>query len=107
MSAVAASENPEPRGRPDAGQETRAREIAVDRIADAESVELVRKAVSDPHAEAYLSADRLHNEVRRLEARVAEVRRLGGPYRRVDLSESVRDLLARLEAGATLSTYVH
>jgi len=77
----------------------------VERIA--ESVELVRKAVSEPHAEAYLSADRLHREVRQLEARVAQVRRLGGPYRRVALSDDVRDLLARLEAGATLSTYVH
>jgi hypothetical protein len=77
----------------------------VERIA--ESVELVRKAVSEPHAEAYLSADRLHREVRHLEARVAQIRRLGGSYRRVDISDDVRGLLARLEAGATLSTYVH
>jgi hypothetical protein len=70
-------------------------------------MELVRKAMEDPHAQAYLAADRLHEEVRRLQARLARVRRRGGAYRDIELSESVRDLLARLEAGTTLSTYVH
>ncbi|MCX5683000.1 MAG: hypothetical protein NT049_04870, partial [Planctomycetota bacterium] len=61
----------------------------------------------DPQTQAYLSADRLHDEVRRLQARLAQVRKRGGAYREVDFSEDVRDLLGRLEAGATLSQYVH
>jgi len=79
----------------------------VDRPTESQGMELVRKAMDNPYAQAYLSADRLHEEVRRLQARLARVKRLGGAYRDVELSESVRDLLARLEAGATLSTYVH
>jgi hypothetical protein len=69
--------------------------------------ELVRKMMDSPDAEAYLSADRLHREVRRLETRLARVQARGGAYRDVELSDDVRGLLARLEAGATLSTYVH
>jgi hypothetical protein len=79
----------------------------VDRLTDCEGVDLVRKAMDDPHAEAYLAPDRLHREIRRLQARLTQVRRLGGAYGRVEFSEDVRDLLGRLEAGATLSTYVH
>jgi len=79
----------------------------VDRNAHVEGLDLVRKAMDDPHAEAYLSADRLRQEVRRLETRVKQVQGRGGAYRDVELSEGVRDLLSRLEAGATLSTYIH
>ena len=79
----------------------------MDRTDEVQGVELVRKAMEDPQAQAYLSADRLHREVRRLQARLARVQRRGGAYCGVELSEGVRDLLARLEAGATLSTYVH
>ena len=79
----------------------------MDRTEETHGMDLVRKAIEDPQAQAYLSADRLHQEVRRLQARLAQVQRRGGAYRHVDLSEGVRDLLARLEAGATLSTYVH
>ena len=71
------------------------------------AVDLIRKAVVDPQTQAFLSADRLHGEVRRLQARLAQVRKRGGAYREVDFSEDVRDLLGRLEAGATLSQYVH
>jgi hypothetical protein len=85
----------------------RARETAVDRTEESGAVDLVRKAVMDPHAQAYLSADRLHGEVRRLQARLAQVRKRGGAFGKVDFSEDVRDLLGRLEAGATLSQYVH
>jgi hypothetical protein len=81
--------------------------MAVDRSDDVQGLDLVRKAMDAPHVEAYLSADRLHCEVRRLQARLAQVRGRGGAYRRVDLSDGVRDLLSRLEAGATLSQYVH
>lgn len=68
---------------------------------------MVRRAIEDPTTQAYLSAAGLRREVRRLETRVSQVQRRGGAYRGVDLSDDVRDLLARLEAGATLSTYVH
>jgi hypothetical protein len=79
----------------------------VARTQESVDVDLIRKAVVDPHTQAYLSADRLHGEVRRLQARLAQVRKRGGVYRQVDFSEDVRDLLGRLEAGATLSQYVH
>ena len=78
----------------------------MDRHTQAQGWELVRKAM-EPGAEAYLSADRLHQEVQRLQVRLAQVKRHGGAYRHVGLSSSVRALLARLEAGTTLSTYVH
>ena len=80
---------------------------AVDRQTDAEGWDLIRKAIQSPNEEAYLSADRLHREVRRLQTQLARVRSRGGSYRQVDVSNNVRELLARLEAGATLSTYVH
>jgi hypothetical protein len=79
----------------------------VDRTQESGAVDVVRKAVVDPQTQAYLSADRLHSEVRRLQARLAQVRKRGGVYGKVDFSEDVRDLLVRLEAGATLSQYVH
>jgi len=78
------------------------------RIQGSEAIDLVRKAVVDPHAQAYLSAGRLQDEVRRLQTRLAQVRKRGGAYGQVDFSADVRDLLGRLEAGATLSSqYVH
>jgi hypothetical protein len=81
--------------------------MAVDRTTESEGLELVRKAMEDPHAEAYLAPDRLQKEIRHLQTRLARVKRLGGTYSKVEFSEDVRDLLGRLEAGATLSTYVH
>jgi len=78
------------------------------RIQGSGAVDLVRKAVVDPHAQGYLSAKRLHGEVRRLQTRLTQIRKRGGAYGQVDFSEDVRDLLGRLEAGATLSSqYVH
>ncbi|MBM4019918.1 MAG: hypothetical protein FJ288_16625 [Planctomycetes bacterium] len=79
----------------------------MDRTQEAGGVDIVRRAIADPTAQAYLSADRLRREVRRLEARLSRVRTLGGPYGEVDFSDNVRDLLGRLEAGATLSQAVH
>jgi hypothetical protein len=79
----------------------------VDRNAESQGWDLVRKAVHEPTGEACLSGDRLGQEVKRLQARLARVQARGAAYRRVDFSEDVRELLARLEAGATLSTYVH
>ena len=79
----------------------------MDRSDEMQGLDLVRKAIDDPHAEAYLSADRLHREVRRLQARLEQVRSRGGAYRHVALSDGVRDLLGRLEAGSTLSQFVH
>jgi len=81
-------------------------EATVDRSAETRGWEMVRKAMDEPEA-SYLPADRVRQEVRRLQTRLAQVRSHGGSYRDVELSESVRELLARLEAGATLSTYVH
>ena len=79
----------------------------MDRTQETEGVELVRRVITDPTAPAYLSADRLHQEVRRLQARLARIRTRGGPYVNVEFSQDVRDLLGRLEAGATLSQTVH
>ena len=79
----------------------------MDRNTTPHGLDLVRKAISSPHAEAYLSADGLHRELRRLEARLANVQARGGLYSDVRLSRDVRALLVRLEAGATLSNAVH
>jgi len=59
------------------------------------------------NAEAYLSQGRLQREVRRIETRLRRVHARGGAYRDVRLSDDVSALLARLEAGATLSALVH
>ena len=53
------------------------------------------------------SPDRLRRELERLQTRLSEVRGRGGAYGQVALSPDVRSLLARLEAGAALSTLVH
>jgi hypothetical protein len=79
----------------------------VDRNADAQGWELIRKAVDATAPEASAEPDRLQREVRRLQTRLAGVQARGNDYRKVDFSEDVRELLGRLEAGATLSTYVH
>ena len=79
----------------------------MDRLTETEGLDMVRKALDDPHAEAYLAPDRLQREIHRLRARLARVQRFGGAYGKVGFSEDVQDLLGRLEAGATLSTAVH
>jgi len=79
----------------------------VGRDPNAQDWEVVRDMMEAPDAEAYLAAGQVRREVDRLRARLERVRRHGGPYREVALSEHVGALLARLEAGATLSTYVH
>lgn len=79
----------------------------MERHADARGWDLLRQAMDARNAEAYLSQSRLHREVRRLETRLRRVHALGGAYRNVELSDAVGALLARLEAGATLSTVVH
>jgi len=79
----------------------------VGRDPNAQDWELVRDMMDAPNAEAYLSASRVHREVDRLRTRLERVHQRGGRYRNVEMSEHVGALLARLEAGATLSTYVH
>jgi|WetSurMetagenome_2_1015567.scaffolds.fasta_scaffold145536_3 hypothetical protein len=79
----------------------------MDRLSESEGLDIVRKALDDPHAEAYLAPDRLQQEIHRLRTRLARVQRIGGAYGSVGFSEDVQDLLGRLEAGATLSTAVH
>jgi len=74
---------------------------------DGQTWEAVRRAIERPEEEAPVSDGRLEREVRRLEARLVGVRARGGAYREVDFSRDVRRLLARLEAGAALSAYVH
>jgi len=54
-----------------------------------------------------MSPDRLRKELDRLQTRLARVRSRGGAYGEVNLSPDVRSLLARLDAGATLSALVH
>ena len=79
----------------------------MERDQNAQDWELVRKMMDAPDAEAYLSADRLHRDVDRLRARLERVREKGGRYGAVAMSEHVGALLARLEAGAALSSFVH
>jgi len=68
---------------------------------------MIRKAIQTPGGEAGMSRERLHCQVQRLQARLERVQGRGRAYRDVDFSDDVRGLLARLEAGATLSAYVH
>jgi hypothetical protein len=63
--------------------------------------------IEAPHAEAYLAADRVHRGVGRLQDRLDHVHEKGGAYDAVQMSEHVGALLARLEAGAALSSFVH
>ncbi len=79
----------------------------MERDQNAQDWETVRKMMDAPHAEAYLSADRVHREVDRLRHRLDRVHAKGGPYDAVQMSEHVGALLARLEAGAALSSSVH
>jgi hypothetical protein len=72
-----------------------------------QGLDVIRKAVSSPDEQALLSPDQLHSELSRLKTRLERVQSRGGAYRRVDLSFSARELLARLEAGTLLSTQVH
>lgn len=79
----------------------------MERHVDARGWDLLRQAMDAPNAEAYLSQGRLQREVRRLETRLRRLQARGGAYRDVEMSDNVGALLARLEAGATLSTLVH
>ena len=79
----------------------------MERNQNAQDWELVRKVMDASDAEACLSADRVHREVDRLRARLERVRERGGAYGGVAMSEHVGALLARLEAGAGLSSFVH
>lgn len=79
----------------------------MERQVEPRSWDLLRQAMEAPNAEAYLSQGRLHREVGRLQTRLRRVHARGGAYRDVELSDEVGALLARLEAGATLSTLVH
>lgn len=81
--------------------------FAVNRDADTQGWNMVRKAIQAPAGEACPSPERLHREVKRLQARLERVQSRGRAYRGVEFSGDVRELLARLEAGATLSAYVH
>jgi len=79
----------------------------VERDRNAQDWELVRKMMDAPNAEAYSSADRVHRDVDRLCTRLDRVHARGGAYGGVEMSEHVGALLARLEAGAALSAFVH
>lgn len=79
----------------------------MERDQNAQDWEFVRDMLDAPNVEAYASAARVHREVDRLRIRLAHVQRLGGRYGGIQMSEHVGALLARLEAGATLSTLVH
>jgi hypothetical protein len=79
----------------------------VNRSTDTQGLTMVRKAIQVPGGEAGMSPERLQREVRRLQARLERVQSRGRAYRDVEFSDDVRGLLARLEAGATLSAYVH
>ncbi len=79
----------------------------MERDQNAQDWELIRKMLEAPNTEAYLAADRVHREVGRLKTRLQRVRQWGGRYGDVTMSEHVGALLARLEAGASLSSLVH
>lgn len=79
----------------------------MERQVEPQGWDLLRQAMEAPNAEAYLSEGRLHREVGRLKTRLRRIHARGGRYRDVELSDDVGALLARLEAGATLSTLVH
>jgi len=79
----------------------------VQRHADAQGWDVLRQAMEAPNAEAYLAEGGRHREVRRLQTRLRQLQSRGGAYRGVELSDDVGALLARLEAGAALSTLVH
>lgn len=79
----------------------------MDREITIQGWDMIRKAVGSPETQAFLSADRLHGELSRLKTRLERVRARGGPYSKVSLSFTARELLARLEAGSLLSTQVH
>lgn len=77
------------------------------RHADAQGWDVLRRAMQAPNAEAYLAQGGRHREVRRLQTRLRRLQDRGGAYRDVELSDDLGALLARLEAGAALSTLVH
>jgi len=79
----------------------------MERDQNAQDWEFVREMLDAPNVEAYTSAARVQREVDRLRTRLAHVQKRGGSYEGVQMSEHVGALLARLEAGATLSTLVH
>jgi len=79
----------------------------VNRSTDTQGLSMVRKAIQAPGGEAGMTPEALQREVRRLQARLERVRSRGRAYRDVEFSDDVRGLLARLEAGATLSAYIH
>lgn len=77
------------------------------RHADAQGWDVLRQAMEAPNAEAYLAQGGRHREVRRLQTRLRRFQARGGVHRDVEFSDDVGLLLARLEAGAALSTLVH
>lgn len=79
----------------------------MNRSTDTQGLNMVRKAIQAPGGEAGMSPEPLQREVRRLQARLERLQSRGRAYRDVEFSDDVRGLLARLEAGATLSAYVH
>ena len=79
----------------------------MDRNAQTQGWDQVRQAIRHPGGEACVSPDRLHRELERLQMRLEKVQARGGAYREVGWSSDVRMLLARLDAGAALSTSVH
>jgi len=79
----------------------------VNRSTDTQGLNVVRKAIQAHSGEAGMSPEPLQREVRQLQARLKRLQSRGRAYRDVEFSDDVRGLLARLEAGATLSAYVH
>jgi hypothetical protein len=70
-------------------------------------MDLVRRAIRQPIEESDVPRERLRREVGRLRTRLEGVRARGGRYADVQMSPDVRMLVARLDAGAALSTLVH
>lgn len=64
-------------------------------------IDLVRSVISLPPMS--LPADELEAATRAVERRAVRARAMGGAYRRIALSRHVRDLLDRLDAGATIA----
>jgi len=69
-------------------------------------IETARTAVADPAA-ADLADPILRRDLQGLTLRLAHLRTRGGAYAAVEPSPELAGLLARLEAGATLTEGVH
>jgi len=75
-----------------------------------EAIDAVRRVLQSDRDLSVLSPEEtslLAGQLTMLLARVERVKALGGAYAEVEASRDVHELLARLEAGSSLSTGVH